>query len=222
MKKILPYILLAVVVLTSTVVISQSFRVTQIPNGGINSCQNCHISALGGGTRNSFGQAVENGFLNFQGNVQWGPQLAALDSDGDGFSNGVELQDPNGTWTGGSTGDPSKVTNPGDPSSRPNPTLVEVESIPQQYKLFNNYPNPFNPSTRIAFEIPKAENVTLKIFNISGELIRTLAEEHISAGRHEKIWDGKDDSGNVVSSGIYIYRLNAGFYDRSARMILLK
>lgn len=222
MKKILPYILLAVVVLTSTVVISQSFRVTQIPNGGINSCQNCHISALGGGTRNSFGQAVENGFLNFQGNVQWGPQLAALDSDGDGFSNGVELQDPNGTWTGGSTGDPNKVTNPGDPSSRPNPTSVGGESIPQQYKLFNNYPNPFNPSTRIAFEIPKAENVTLRIFNISGELIRTLTEEHTSAGRHEKIWDGKDDSGNVVSSGIYIYRLNAGFYDRSARMILLK
>lgn len=222
MKKLLPYILLTIVVLTSTIVISQSFRVTQIPNGGINSCQNCHISVFGGGSRNGFGQAVNNGFLNFQGNVQWGPQLAALDSDGDGFSNGVELQDPNGTWTGGSIGDPSKVTNPGDPNSRPNPTSVEIESIPLQYKLFNNYPNPFNPSTRIAFEIPQAENVTLKIFNISGELIRTLTEEHLSAGRHEKVWDGKDNAGNEVSSGIYLYRLNAGFYDRSARMILMK
>ncbi|MDQ7817834.1 MAG: FlgD immunoglobulin-like domain containing protein [Melioribacteraceae bacterium] len=222
MKKVLPYILLFGVVLASTVVISQSFRVSQIPNGGINSCQNCHVSALGGGTRNSFGQAVENGFLNFQGNVQWGPQLAALDSDGDGFSNGLELQDPNGTWTGGSIGDPSKVTNPGDPNSRPNTTSVAEESIPQQYKLHNNYPNPFNPSTKIAFEIPQAENVTLKIFNISGELIRTLTDESLGAGKYEKIWDGRDNTGNVVSSGIYIYRLNAGFYDRSARMILLK
>jgi len=154
----------------------------------------------------------------------WSGQLASSDSDGDGFSNGQELQDPNGAWRTGQSnpGNSSLVTNPGDPNSKPNPTSVSDFELPTSYSLLNNYPNPFNPSTRIAFEIPQQEFVTLKVFNINGELIKTIAEENLPAGRFERTWNGKDNAGQDVSSGIYIYRLTAGKFDKSARMILMK
>lgn len=117
----------------------RSYRVRQIPNGsaidGIG-CVNCHFSVFGGDARNPFGQAVErlvtpNGQQNF-----WSATLAALDSDGDGFTNGQELQDPSGTWRAdppfpgiptNHPGDPRKVTNPGNPQSVPQ---VEATATP--------------------------------------------------------------------------------------------
>lgn len=180
------FIFLIVSLVSSIILVSQSFRVSQIPNGGINSCANCHINPFGGGPRNSFGQKIEESFLNAQGNVQWNPQLASLDSDGDGFSNGIELQNPSGIWSGGPVGDPSKVTNPGDPFSKPIQTSIGEEILPLQYKLLNNYPNPFNPSTIIVFEIPRSEYVYLQIFNINGELIKTILQENLNAGQYEK------------------------------------
>lgn len=222
MKKYIYIIAIFFVSITTSLLVSQSFRVGQIPNGGINSCANCHVSAFGGGPRNSFGSKVEESFLNSQGNVVWNAQLANLDSDGDGFSNGVELQNPTGIWSGGPVGDPSKVTNPGDPLSKPNPTSITNEVITNRYILHNNYPNPFNPSTTIVFEIPKREFVTLQIFNVNGELIKTLLNENLDAGRFEKNWNGKDEYGNQVVSGIYFYRIKAGHFESSRRMILLK
>ena len=100
------------------------FRPVQIPNGPVNSCSNCHMSAFGGDARNEFGQTVEANFLSAsgeEGNVLWGPELAAIDSDGDGFTNGEELGDPEGTWKAGDEdpGDPEAVTKPWDPDSHP-------------------------------------------------------------------------------------------------------
>lgn len=222
MKKYIYIFLFIILSFSASLLISQSFRVGQIPNGGINSCANCHLNPLGGGPSNSFGQRVEESFLNIQGNVQWGPQLAALDSDGDGFTNGVELQNPNGNWSGGPVGDPSKVTNPGDPFSKPSPTSVAAENIPQQYRLLNNYPNPFNPFTTIIFEIPKEEYISLQVFNINGELIKTISQGEFNGGRHEMNWDGKDEYGNQVVSGIYFYKMRAGHFEKVQRMIMLK
>ena len=112
---------------------ARSFRVSQIPNGSVNSCANCHVNPGGGGSRNAFGQAVEAGLIS--SNVDWGPALASLDSDGDGFTNGQELQDPNGTWQTGQSapGSASMVSKPGSASSVPpqtnsNPTLASVGS----------------------------------------------------------------------------------------------
>jgi hypothetical protein len=210
--------------LTFSILNSRDFRVQKIPNGNKFSCANCHISVFGGGPRNQFGQAVESrvtpgGSQNF-----WDNQLASLDSDGDGFSNGEELQDPLGNWSTGHTnpGDFNMVSDPGDPNSHPTTTLVSNVNLPNEYKLLNNYPNPFNPSTKIAFDIPQSELVTLKVYNINGELIRNIMEENLPAGRFESVWNGKDNNGREVSSGVYIYRLTAGKFNKSARMILMK
>ncbi len=110
------------------------FRPGQIPNGPVNTCSNCHMSPRGGDARNAFGRTVEAEFLSEDGNVLWGPKLAAIDSDEDGFTNGEELGDPEGTWKAGdeSPGDPEAVTKPGDPESHPpepaQPTAVEATS----------------------------------------------------------------------------------------------
>ncbi len=100
---------------------SRPKRPGQIPNGTINKCSNCHIDSNGGGPRNPFGQMVEASFLNATGDVIWGPDLAGLDADGDGVSNGLELQDPNGLWTIGqpAPGNPALVSLPGDANSVP-------------------------------------------------------------------------------------------------------
>ncbi len=103
---------------------ARSFRPGQLPNGNLEGCANCHVSSAGGGPRNAFGQMVEASFLTavgFSGNVEWGPDLAKLDADGDGFTNGEELGDPEGLWKSGdpAPGDPAAVTLPGDPSSHP-------------------------------------------------------------------------------------------------------
>lgn len=222
--KIFSTLLIITIFFTTAVLISRSFRVDKIPNGNKFMCANCHTNPAGGSTRNSFGKDVEarvtpNGFQDF-----WDSQLASLDSDGDGFSNGVELQDPNGTWRPGqpNPGNSNLVSNPGDPNSKPNISSVEFSEHISDYKLLNNYPNPFNPSTNIAFEIPQIEFVTLKIFNINGELIKTLVSQNLSAGRYEKVWDGKNEKGEDVSTGIYLYQLNAGHFSKANRMILLR
>lgn len=102
-------------------------------------------------------------------------------------------------------------------------TAVEDElQIPGEYALYNNYPNPFNPSTTIKYDLPNASNVTLKIYNIAGEELVTLAHEFQQAGQKSVSWNGKDNFGSKVSSGIYFYRIVAGDFVESKKMILLK
>jgi hypothetical protein len=103
-------------------------------------------------------------------------------------------------------------------------SVEEIESgeIPESFSLFQNYPNPFNPRTRIEFSIPEESYVTIEIFNIKGEMVKTLVQQRLSAGNRVITWDGEDDSGNRVSSGIYFYRLICGGFVSTKKMMLIK
>ncbi len=91
------------------------------------------------------------------------------------------------------------------------------------YTLKQNVPNPFNPATRIAYTVPAAAVVTLKVYNLAGQLVRTLVDGPSSAGGHEVIWDGRDDAGQSVASGTYFYELRAdGELVQSRKMQLMK
>ena len=93
----------------------------------------------------------------------------------------------------------------------------KIESL-----TISNYPNPFNPETTIIFSLPNSGNVSLDIFNIRGQKIRTLVNESMNAGHHQVVWNGTDDFSRNVSSGIYFYRINAGGESLTRRMLLLK
>jgi hypothetical protein len=94
--------------------------------------------------------------------------------------------------------------------------------IPQQFYLDQNYPNPFNLSTTIEYGLPQDAHVKLTVYNILGEKVRVLVNEYQSAGERNVIWDGKNDNGDVVASGIYLYRIEAGSFTKTAKMSLLK
>ncbi len=315
---------------------ARSHRVNQIPNGNSIGCANCHLNPNGGGTRNSFGSLVESSFL-VGGNVNWVSDLASVDSDGDGFSNGHELEDPFGMWSTGNSnpGNSAFVTNPGvatdvptgdaakfslhmnitqmsphsgqyfeirlvDVSSNTIIASEEIASIsdpafqyvfmhtmeaggsynvdmwtdhngngsydspptdhswrvqlsdvtdnishnfhhstnfddiggavsvdselfqPQDFVLYDAYPNPFNPETTIRYEVANAGHVNLNIFNIRGEQVAHLISGEVAAGSHLLHWSARDLAGNELPAGIYIYTLSNGRQSQSKRMMLLK
>ncbi|NLO11127.1 MAG: T9SS type A sorting domain-containing protein, partial [Candidatus Cloacimonetes bacterium] len=94
--------------------------------------------------------------------------------------------------------------------------------IPAVTKLEGNFPNPFNPTTTIRFATHKPGSVRLSIFNIKGQLVRKLVDKDLPAGNHAIIWDGKDQYNRSVSSGIYLYRMEAPGYTQSLKMMLMK
>lgn len=95
-------------------------------------------------------------------------------------------------------------------------------NIPAQVSLSQNYPNPFNPSTTINYSIDKQNDVKINIYDINGRLIKTLEENDAFPGEHNVIWDGTNTKGERVSSGTYLYQLNAGSTVENKKMILLK
>ncbi|MCH9008906.1 T9SS type A sorting domain-containing protein [candidate division KSB1 bacterium] len=97
-----------------------------------------------------------------------------------------------------------------------------ADNVPNEYELLQNHPNPFNPETDIRFQLPEASHVMVRIFNILGQEIRTLTDKRYEAGYHTVPWNGKDEKGNVVSSGIYLYMLQAGNFSQVMKMSLIR
>jgi hypothetical protein len=98
-----------------------------------------------------------------------------------------------------------------------------VNPVARRYSLSQNYPNPFNPTTTITYTLAERADVSLRIYNVAGQLIRTLVNETGSPGEvHTATWDGRNDAGQSVSSGVYFYRLTAGSYVQTKKMVLLK
>jgi hypothetical protein len=96
------------------------------------------------------------------------------------------------------------------------------ENIPTVLDLKDNYPNPFNPMTTITFGVPREERVLLDIYDVRGLFIGRLLNESLPAGYHSVVWDGRDVEGAPVASGVYLYRLEAGSYNETKRMVLMK
>ncbi len=94
--------------------------------------------------------------------------------------------------------------------------------LPTAPQLYQNHPNPFNPSTQIEFWLPRSGKVSLEVFNIEGRRVRRLAGGFYPAGAHTFSWDGKDENGSLVASGIYFYKVVSGEYQSVRKMILLK
>jgi hypothetical protein len=115
-------------------------------------------------------------------------------------------------------------------SAAPFPKESEVEaseiasdqSPVDRYQLEPNYPNPFNPSTTISFQLPVVSEVKLAIYNSNGQLVRTLYSGERAAGRHRVVWDGRDDHGQRVASGVYIYLIRAGSFAAQHKLLLMK
>ncbi|MDZ7262459.1 MAG: T9SS type A sorting domain-containing protein [candidate division KSB1 bacterium] len=114
------------------------------------------------------------------------------------------------TWFGTEQGKPVHVQR--DPGAK----------VPDTYALHQNYPNPFNPVTHITYDLPKGCQVELTIYNVMGQKVRTLVNHHQVAGSYKATWDGHDDSGASVASGIYFYEIKAGDFAKKHKMLFLK
>jgi hypothetical protein len=100
---------------------------------------------------------------------------------------------------------------------------LSVQSTPTEFALLQNFPNPFNPETTIKYNLAETANVHLRIYNVVGQVVRTLVAEQQSAGRYTVRWNGTDDRGLSVSSGIYFYQLSAaGQFNDVRKLMLLK
>jgi hypothetical protein len=103
-----------------------------------------------------------------------------------------------------------------------NLTGDDTPKAPGASYLAQNFPNPFNPTTRITFGLAAPADVSLRIYDAAGRLVRVLAEEARPAGNYAELWDGRDARGAAVASGIYFYRLQAGAFTETRKMALLR
>ncbi|MBN62245.1 MAG: hypothetical protein CME20_12885 [Gemmatimonadetes bacterium] len=100
--------------------------------------------------------------------------------------------------------------------------VKKAQALPMVAALYQNFPNPFNPSTEIRFDIPTARDVKLRVYNQLGQTVRTLVQTRMKAGSYRISWDGMSEAGHSVSSGVYFYSLEAGDYSQIRKMSLVK
>jgi len=102
-------------------------------------------------------------------------------------------------------------------------TGINAPGVPiNTFSLLQNYPNPFNPNTTIVFWLPRTAQVTLQVFDLSGRLVRSLVRDNLPPGEQKMVWDGKDDKGHPVSSGMYWYQLQTNNNVEAKKMLLLR
>ena len=156
--------------------------------------------------------------LDIEGLVPGGIRVYGLDvgddMDGDGKA---EIIFSRGSTRGGQTA-PALFL-----AEEPGSTgITDNQTVPQSFELFQNFPNPFNPETQIKFGLPTASRVTLTIYNVLGQKVRTLVNGFLEAKVHTVRWDGRNDRGMQVPSGMYFYRLKAKGFIKTNRMLLIR
>ncbi|MEM8486622.1 MAG: FG-GAP-like repeat-containing protein [Bacteroidota bacterium] len=100
--------------------------------------------------------------------------------------------------------------------------LALTAGLPTEFALESNYPNPFNPTTTIRFDVPEASDVRLEVYDLMGRRVATLVNGQMAAGRYEATWNARSDAGASVASGVYLYRMQAGSFESVQRMVLMK
>lgn len=103
-----------------------------------------------------------------------------------------------------------------------NQNSESIPLVPLEFELFQNYPNPFNGTTTISFNLPRRMQVSVKIYNILGQLVKTIVDEEVRAGHHKILWDGMNQQGNLVATGVYIIRLDAKQHVAVKKLIVIK
>ena len=99
----------------------------------------------------------------------------------------------------------------------------QISSVmPEQFELSQNFPNPFNPVTEITFQVQKASNIEINVYNLNGQLICNLVNEVKNIGTYSVKWNGTDNNGKAVPSGVYIYTMKADNYSTSKKMTLIR
>jgi hypothetical protein len=103
-------------------------------------------------------------------------------------------------------------------------TIVAKNDLatPEEFLLYQNYPNPFNPSTTIKFQMPKPSQIVMQVYNLKGQIIKTLINEEYQAGYHTAVWDATNNAGNRVSSGIYILQMKSESFSKTIKLSLLR
>jgi hypothetical protein len=99
---------------------------------------------------------------------------------------------------------------------------VDEKEIPKAYNLAQNFPNPFNPVTTIRFDVKDRGHVSLKIYNVAGQLVKTLVDEVKDASSYAIHWDGTNNIGTEVASGVYFYEMESGNFRKTMKMVLLR
>jgi len=99
---------------------------------------------------------------------------------------------------------------------------IAAEGIPLEFALHENYPNPFNPTTTLRFDLPEVSDITLTIYNMLGQKVKTFNMQSIPAGYHSVTWDATNDLGQQVGAGVYLYQLRANQFVKTRKMVLLK
>ena len=101
-------------------------------------------------------------------------------------------------------------------------TTSDVKVIPGEFALQQNFPNPFNPSTEIRYDLPEEGFVNLVVYNMVGQKVRTLRSETMQPGYHSMVWDGRNDVGSQVATGMYFYSIHTGSFQATKKMLFLK
>ncbi|HHM24055.1 MAG TPA: T9SS type A sorting domain-containing protein, partial [Bacteroidetes bacterium] len=143
----------------------------------------------------------------FNPNSRWIFRMLAVKEDKfeSGWSNFLELEPMSGSGGNGGT-----ITD------------VEESEVPKSFALYQNYPNPFNPATTIQYDLPKSTLVELSIYNLKGQKVRTLVQGVQEAGRHQAVWDGRNFSGQMAASGLYLIVFSTPEFHQVKKCLLMK
>lgn len=98
----------------------------------------------------------------------------------------------------------------------------ELAQLPHNFQLNQNFPNPFNPSTTISYLLKKNSEAKLSVYNLKGQLVKTLVNQTVQQGKHSVLWDGTEEFGKQAASSVYFYKLETGDFSQTKKMLLLK